>query len=1297
MTLAFGNEESESLLKHSHFIKSRRQTQQYKTISSQRSSSSSHEGKRRILKGKKGDKGYGGKKGFGGKKGRNWDSSSGKGYFGNNYGGVDTFFLVSLVGRLADISRQNFQTLEELFAQSYNELTNYERTLNAVMIDPNEFWQYVASFRPQGNYGPLTFSQSFLYYVKATCQANCWYPQRLTRNSNNPYNNQYRKNVNQGQRRHPAGLPTEAEFQIYYNNYIQMSKSYYNDLSVLDAATDVTEMRHVNCRGVVNTQVATVEVTVSGDVSALTDGSQLQLLSLAFQQAYSDISIWNSNTCDLLFRTISNQVQVQIGRRQLGQSRNSPQTNTITFSVEYVCTSCPSSVTLFDQHNIRQRRQLQGQNKRRRPPRQRQRKKQKQQSPPPGMTEKDRDESSESRSGSFADSPTTTIISSSESRAFSTDSPSINCICPVNANLFRAPTTTEFVIALDRTFRLLTDLGVLNAIDEVLSVVEIGSGTMPPRPFPTQSPLSIPVTSSPSSPRPTRQPSSLEPTDFPTVMPTESLTDSPTDSPSSKATIDPVSLAPARFGPITIAPATFPPVVSPAAPSVPSGGTFSPAPSLPSGGTFSPAPTTSMGSQTISPAPSSTVMTKKPVTTRRPIRSMPPSKPPTMARPSATTKRPTKLKPTKRPTRATMRPTRPKPGTMRPTRPKPGTKRPTKPRPATMRPTKPRPATMRPTKPRPATKRPTKSSSLGVTVSPAPSSLNGTIVTVSPAPSSLNGSVVTVSPAPSSPNGTVVTTSPAPSSLNGTTVTVSPAPSSLNGTIVTVSPAPSSNGTVVAPVPSIPIAPGATALPDSSQPAQASTSPSPGTIIPTTPVQGPVSGGVTPIPTAGAPVVGGVTPVPTAGAPVAGGVTPVPTAGAPVAGGVTPVPTAGAPVAGGIVPPSVSGLVPPAISGLFPDALNTSSNVTKSRQIGNLTEWQSLNGSNTDLIVDGFNLEQKTQFASILNGTSSTIHPGELNNTHGQLRNDTVVGGVTPIPTAGVLAVGGVTPIPTAGVLAVGGVTPIPTAGVLAVGGVTPIPTAGVPVAGGVTPVSTAGAPAVGGIIPPNVSGFVPSAIIGLFPDAFNTSSNATRSRQIGNQTEFKISDGNGTDLNLDGLDLEQKAKVASIFNGTSFTIYQGDLNNTHGQLRNDTDFGFDVFELDQFLTNAPSHILDSSSPSFTPSLIVNNTMSPNNDNDGDIDTSNSPSHTVTRSPTSSIPSRKPTFVVEPTLSPSKQVTALTSEQKRQHENEVVKTITESKSSSHDTRAFHFSNVDLDEIIAEAKRAAGAQDADERR
>jgi hypothetical protein len=349
-----------------------------------------------------------------------------------------------------------------------------------------------------------------------------------------------------------------------------------------------------------------------------------------------------------------------------------------------------------------------------------------------------------------------------------------------------------------------------------------------------------------------------------------------------------------------------------------------------------------------------------------------------------------------------------------------------------------------------------------------------------------------------------------------------------------------------------------------------------------------------------------------------------------------------------------------------------------------------------------------------------------------------VLGGVTTVPTAGTSVSGsplvaGVTPAPTAGTTLAGspvvaGVTPAPTAGTTVAGspviaGVTPAPTAAT---------SVAGSPVGGGIIPPSVSTLVPPTIAGILPDALNTSNNVTRTRQIANHTELNDLFQNDTDLIiaggvsgqnistslLDSLTLNTSVSNSSfsssllvpIFNDTSFLIYQGGQNNSQGQLRNESDINEDVFDLDQYSTIVPKHSLNSSAPSFSPILIVNITMTPTSqimdyrsfsgvvwknrsdvDDKAENDPSLVPSLAETSSPTSSAPSGQPTFVEKTTRNPSHQMTFLSSEQKRQHENEVVKTITESRS-THNSRSFHFSDIDLDEIISEAKQVAGVQD-----
>ena len=63
----------------------------------------------------------------------------------------------------------------------------------------------------------------------------------------------------------------------------------------------------------------------------------------------------------------------------------------------------------------------------------------------------------------------------------------MDCLCPINAEFFRAPTTDEFLPAFDNNIRILTNIGIIDYIDEVVSVVEVSSGTPSPSGSPSDS------------------------------------------------------------------------------------------------------------------------------------------------------------------------------------------------------------------------------------------------------------------------------------------------------------------------------------------------------------------------------------------------------------------------------------------------------------------------------------------------------------------------------------------------------------------------------------------------------------------------------------------------------------------------------------------------------------------------------------------------------------------------------------------------------------------------------------------
>jgi hypothetical protein len=52
----------------------------------------------------------------------------------------------------------------------------------------------------------------------------------------------------------------------------------------------------------------------------------------------------------------------------------------------------------------------------------------------------------------------------------------IECICPINANVFRAPTTSEFRPGYENNIRTLAKMGIIDDFTLVSSVEEVGPG-----------------------------------------------------------------------------------------------------------------------------------------------------------------------------------------------------------------------------------------------------------------------------------------------------------------------------------------------------------------------------------------------------------------------------------------------------------------------------------------------------------------------------------------------------------------------------------------------------------------------------------------------------------------------------------------------------------------------------------------------------------------------------------------------------------------------------------------------------
>lgn len=369
----------------------------------------------------------------------------------------ETSVLVGLRGRPDDVTSNEMRVLEQAFIDSYANAECGDRDIDQVMIVSRQIGNNETSSRRRSLQSSSN-NRDFTYIFRTSgrcrgCGRNTrLFAQGVSRILAQDSERGFHRGLQYeyGLESHsveeedcPCEAPTENDFLLSFNSTIRGLVADGLLVNVVGVNGDIAELEEVDCGEEIEFETI-VSLSFEGDSSTEPSGAELDALALSFVDSYNEGNALNGETCDLLFRQVSEANLTLISITGGNANRNRElQSNRFNYevSVRGRCNGCQRNTRLFGES---QRREL-----------------------------------------SMHSLDTLPNFMQYGERILQTSA----CFCPVDNPEERAPTTSEFEIIYDSQVQYLRSEGEITSVSSVAQVTD-GAITRAPSLVPTTAPTS---------------------------------------------------------------------------------------------------------------------------------------------------------------------------------------------------------------------------------------------------------------------------------------------------------------------------------------------------------------------------------------------------------------------------------------------------------------------------------------------------------------------------------------------------------------------------------------------------------------------------------------------------------------------------------------------------------------------------------------------------------------------------------------------------------------------------------------